>query len=196
MARKKQDGITRILRVRTSQSHLGNHFAFRGCVDDHNNKRQDGGSKQGLALESTWSTFRWAIRVFAFILAITEVNTYLAWVYFKGEKLEFMTFRKQLAKALIHNRYAETDVAVEVTRGRKRRSVDHNLERAPPHARRWTGHQWDNSAKNKYQQYICKTPGCKAQVRTFCKCSPGTWMCADCLLDHVVDGVKNDSSGH
>jgi hypothetical protein len=68
---------------------VANHYAYRGCVDDHHNKRQDGGSKQGLALESTsWSTFCWPIRVFAFILAITEVNTYLAWVYFKDEKLE------------------------------------------------------------------------------------------------------------
>ena len=95
---------------------MANHYAYCGCVDDHNNKRQDGGSKQGLALESTWSTFRWPIHVFAFILAITEVNTYLAWVYFKGEKLEFIAFRKLLAKALIYNRFVTSDEPVEEAR--------------------------------------------------------------------------------
>jgi hypothetical protein len=171
---------------------VANHYAYRGCVDDHNNKRQDGGSKQGLALESTWSTFRWPIRVVSFILAITEVNTYLAWAYFKSEKVEFIIFRKQLAKALIYNRYVEMDGAVDVNRGRKRRLVDHTLMKALLYARRWTGGEWDTTAKNKYQQYICNTPGCKAQVRTFCKCVQGL----GCLLDHVVDGVTNNSSGH
>jgi hypothetical protein len=175
---------------------VANHYSYRGCVDDHNNKRQDGGSKQGLAIESTWVTRRWPIRVFSFILGISEVNAYLGWVYFKQERLEYMAFRKQLAKALIHNRFVETGGAVEVTRGRKRRQVDHTLMKAPLYARRWTGVEWDTSAKNKYQQYVCCTPGCKAQVRTYCKCSPGTWICAECLLDHVVDGVTADSPSH
>lgn len=171
---------------------IGNHYSYRGCVDDHNNKRQDGGTKQGLALESTWSTYRWPIRVFSFILAISEVNAYLAWTYFKLERLEFLNFRKLLAQALIYNRYVEKDAAVEVRRGRKRRVVDHELLKAPHHARRWTGTEWDLSAKNKYQQYICSGIGCKSQVRTYCKCNPGTWICASCVLNHVADGVKGN----
>jgi hypothetical protein len=187
------DDITKVFRY---PEVVANHYAYRGCVDDHNNKRQDGGSKQGLAIESTWVTRRWPIRVFSFILGISEVNTYLAWTYFKGEKVEFMVFRKQLAKALIYNRFVDDDGAVEVSRGRKRKVVDHTLLRAPPHARRWTGDGWDTSAKSRYQQYICGTPHCKAQVRTYCRCDPGTWMCADCLVDHVVDGVTTDSPDH
>lgn len=175
---------------------VGNHYSYRGCVDDHNNKRQDGGSKQGLAIETTWVTRRWPIRVFSFILGISEVNAFLGWSYFKGEKLEFMAFRKLLARALIYNRFVDTGAAVAVNRGRKRRMVDHTLVKAPLYAKRWTGGEWDVSAKNKYQQYVCSTRGCKAQVRTFCKCSPGTWMCAACLLDHVVDGVTIDSPSH
>jgi hypothetical protein len=36
---------------------VANHYSYCGCMDDHNNKCQDGGSKQGLVVESTWSTF-------------------------------------------------------------------------------------------------------------------------------------------
>ena len=165
---------------------VANHYTYRGSVDDHNNKRQDGGTKQGLSLESTWSTFRWPIRVFTFILAITEVNTYLAWVYFKREKVEFISFRKQLAKALINNTYVGNSTNEGAQRGTKRRVVDHILAKAPHYVRRWTGTAWDTSAKNKYQQYVCSGHGCKAQVRTFCKCSPGTWICAACHVDHVL----------
>jgi hypothetical protein len=176
---------------------VGNHYSYRGCVDDHNNRRQDGGKKQGLSLEGTWKTYRWPVRVFAFILAITEVNTYLAWVYFTGAKIEFMAFRKQLAHSLIYNKFVQSGrVDNEPRRGRKRRSVDHTLTKAPLYARRWTGDGWDLSAKNKYQQYICKTPGCKTPVRTYCMCTPGTWICAVCMLDHVVDEVASISSEH
>jgi len=180
---------------------VANHYAYRGCVDDHNNKRQDGGKKQGLALESTWVTYRWPVRVFSFILAITEVNAYLAWQYFTGAKIEFLTFRKRLAHALIYNRLVESGdggdrVHDDGRQGRKRRQVDHTLARAPPFARRWTGDEWDLSAKSRYQQYVCRTPGCKSQVRTYCKCSPGMWMCGDCMLEHIVDGVASVASEH
>jgi hypothetical protein len=176
---------------------IGNHYSYRGCVDDHNNKRQDGGKKQGLSLEGTWTTYRWPVRVFAFILGITEVNTYLAWVYFTGANIEFMAFRRRLAHSLIYNKFVQSDrVENEERRGRKRRAVNHGMMRAPPYARRWTGGGWDLSAKNKYQQYVCKTPGCKTPVRTYCLCSPGTWICAVCMLDHVLDGVASVASEH
>ena len=169
---------------------VANHYAYRGCVDDHNNKRQDGGSKQGLALESTWSTFRWPIRVFTFILAISEVNTYLAWVYFKCERLTFMAFRKLLAKALIYNKYIDLDAAAGQVQTRKRPHTDHTMMKAPHFAKRWTGTEWDTSAKNKYQQYVCSTPECRKQIQTHCKCSPGVWRCADCHVEHALEGVS------
>ena len=64
---------------------IGNHFSYRGAVDDHNAKRHDCGTKNGLSIERTWSTNRWENNVFAFILAITEVNAYLA-IQFITEK--------------------------------------------------------------------------------------------------------------
>jgi hypothetical protein len=155
------------------------------------------GKKQGLSLEGTWTTYRWPVHVFAFILGITEVNTYLAWVYFTGAKIEFMAFRRRLAHSLIYNKFVQSArVENEERRGRKRRAVNHGMMRAPPYARRWTGDGWDLSAKFKYQQYVCKTPGCKTPVRTYCLCSPGTWICAVCMLDHVVDEVASVASEH
>ncbi|KAG7350891.1 transposase IS4 [Nitzschia inconspicua] len=54
-----------------------NHYRYRHAVDDHNNLRHS-----DISLEETWVTHRWENRAFAFILAITEVNAYLAMRYF------------------------------------------------------------------------------------------------------------------
>ena len=48
---------------------VGNHFTYRGAVDDHNSKRHDCGTKNGLSIERSWSTNQWENNVFAFILA-------------------------------------------------------------------------------------------------------------------------------
>ena len=43
---------------------IANHFQYRGAVDNHNGKRHDCGSKNGLSIESTWTTNRWENKVF------------------------------------------------------------------------------------------------------------------------------------
>ena len=63
---------------------IANHFDFRGAIDFHNSKRHDCGTKHGLSIEETWRTTNWALRVFAFIIAITEVDTFLAMRFFGG----------------------------------------------------------------------------------------------------------------
>mmetsp|Transcript_11506 Transcript_11506/g.20907 ORF Transcript_11506/g.20907 Transcript_11506/m.20907 type:complete len:212 (+) Transcript_11506:366-1001(+) len=170
---------------------VGKHYDYCGCVDDHNNKRQDGGIKEGLALEVAWNTMRWPIRVFCFILAISEVNVYLAWLYFKGQRVEFLAFRKKLAHELIDNPYVENGQHSQEARNQRKRLGDHSMETAPKNARKWTGSAWDCSAKAPYQQFICSTPNCKKQVRTYCRCSPGRWRCGDCMMQHAVEEVVN-----
>jgi hypothetical protein len=55
MAKRKRDSITGVLRMSMSLSHsrclrsLPTAYTYRVFVDDHMNKRQYGGSKQGLA---------------------------------------------------------------------------------------------------------------------------------------------------
>jgi hypothetical protein len=78
---KNAHGSNEVMKSFRCPKVVANHYAYCGCVDNHNNKQQDGGSKQGLALESTWVTHWWPIQVFTFSLDISEVNTYLSWVY-------------------------------------------------------------------------------------------------------------------
>ena len=56
---------------------VSNHFDYRHIVDDHNAIRH-----QVPSLEQTWRTHRWAVRVFSFLLAVTEVNCFLAYRFF------------------------------------------------------------------------------------------------------------------
>ena len=80
---------------------IGNHFLFRHSVDDHNNKRHS-----PISIEEIWSTKWWPNRVFAFLLAVTEVNVALGMVEFCGKNpISQIEFRKSLANTLIHNEY-------------------------------------------------------------------------------------------
>ena len=65
------DGENIITRFQYTEP-FANHFDYRHIVDDHNNLRH-----QVPAIEEVWGTHRWANRVFAFLLAVTEVNCYL-----------------------------------------------------------------------------------------------------------------------
>ena len=58
---------------------IHNHFQFRHAVDDHNNRRQS-----PISIEKTWATAWWPNRVFAFLIAVVEVNTYLAALHLYG----------------------------------------------------------------------------------------------------------------
>jgi hypothetical protein len=53
------------------------HYKFRHAIDDHNNLCHSLPS-----IKDTWRTTRWEIRVFAFIIAISEVNAFLAIRFF------------------------------------------------------------------------------------------------------------------
>ena len=76
------------------------HFRYRHAVDDHNNLRHSLPS-----LEDTWDTRRWEIRVFSFILAITEINICLTVRFFKwtsGDAMTLVQFRRAFSGFLIH----------------------------------------------------------------------------------------------
>ena len=165
------------------------HFRYRHSVDDHNNLRHALPS-----LEDTWVTQRWEIRVFAFLLAITEVNTYLACKYFVWTGLldqvpTFVEFRRRFSWALIDNQWisshARVDDKDEVDIGN-----EHVKVTAPPHAKEYRNRQWVCNAVSKYQQYVCRADKCKKQVRTCCKCSLGYWLCNEHLIEHVAKRSK------
>ena len=53
------------------------HYKYRHAVDDHNNLRHSLPS-----VEHTITTTRWEMRVFSFVLAVLEVNAFLAYCFF------------------------------------------------------------------------------------------------------------------
>ena len=165
-----------------------NHFHFRHSMDDHNNLRHATPS-----IEETWFTHRWANRVFAFLLAITEVNCYLAFRYFvwKTDEAPFLLeFRRMLSWALINNEFYIRDQET-VDKGTRKRVLEHNLATAPTHTRKYQRGKWEKSSKATYQKFICQGLGCKKQVRTYCQCSVGEWLCTSCHLQHVLDQHNN-----
>ena len=80
------------------------HFRYHHAVDNHNNLRHALPS-----IEDSWATQRWEIRVFLFVLAISEVNAFLALWYFTFAKgtiagcPTLIVFRLRLAWQLIRN---------------------------------------------------------------------------------------------
>eukprot|EP00986_Skeletonema_menzelii_P014601 scaffold9796_cov108-Skeletonema_menzelii.AAC.1 len=161
------------------------HFLYRHAVDDHNNLRHALPS-----IEDTWRTDRWPCRVFAFILAVSEVNCYLAkkhWCWSGNEKETYSAFRKKLAFELINNIAAVSSPCIQVDRLVAHSPNAHQLETAPKHAAKWRNRQWVNTAKQMYQTYRCSTPGCKKRIRTVCSCERGVWMCRECHGQHLFN---------
>ena len=144
------------------------HFKYRHMVDDHNNLRHSTPT-----LEDTWTTHVWENRVFAFLLAITEVNLYCYLRYTSWRTMDeesyptLHQFRKKLAMALIENKFIVSDEAEErLTRSSNR--TKHVLMACPRHAKKFEHGKWVTTCKLPYQQHRCRSLHCKKMVRTYC----------------------------
>ena len=104
-----------------------NHFKYRHYVDDHNGKRHS-----PISMEVVWATKHWPIRVFAFLLSISEVNCSLAETQFTSRHTDsLLSYRKKLAYELIENPYI------------KRGEIQEQLSKSPRRSRQLleeTGH--------------------------------------------------------
>ena len=111
----------------------------------------------------------------------------------RGEKETVHYHRKRLALEMIkwakEHEDEDNNAPEGPTTRRKRQRVEHEYLSAPPHAKIWDGRRWIVTAKNRYQQYVCKTSGCKAQVRAYCICSPAIWRCRNCYDQHLIDEI-------
>ena len=110
------------------------HFRYRHAVDDHNNLRHALPS-----IEDTWLTTRWELRVLAFVLALCEVNSYLALKYFVFAGVmdvmpTLLVFRRKLAWQLIKNRWV---VDLETNDANLVEARTHKLMTAPHFALRY-----------------------------------------------------------
>ena len=169
---------------------IGNHYLYRGSVDEHNSKRHDGGGGAGISLERSWKTMRWENRVFAFVLAVCEVNAFLARVHFRKASEIQMDFKKKLCFELITHLDDVKNSGTENTPQRRltRRTANHRLEKAPPYSKFYEG-QWQRLTSYKYQTYRCTHDGCKKRVRTVCSCSRDIWRCESCFAIHFAEQI-------
>ena len=166
---------------------VGNHYRYRDAVDAHNAKRHDAGTKHGLSIENTWRTTRWPCRVFSFILALAEVNAFLAMVYFGDYKGTQWEFRKKPAYELVHNHYdMEGGEDNSLKRRILRSSMEHRLVTAPKGCK-FIGGSWQNTYKFEYQQHKCMTKNCTKRTRTVCTCTKDIWRCNQCFVKHYSD---------
>jgi hypothetical protein len=162
-----------------------NHFKFRHQIDDHNKRRHFPISFE----EIGWATKMWCNRVFAFLIAVTEVNAKLAWDYFRNEPTcrpgsdpnGMIPFRQKLIQELLNNEWVvrEEEVSPRTTRPR-RVSVYHQLQNPPKFTGKWDGNAWSKVA-TEYLQRVCS---CGKRTRTHCACSKLVFYCVDCFADH------------
>ena len=127
----------------------------------HNTIHHDGGAKDQVGLYNSCTTQSWEIRVFAFFIACTEVNSFLCLKYFLNKDEEFSVFRLILAYNLIHIFFLGNRSDRDNLEKPWKNQRVHHLETAPSHAKEWRGSNWDCSAKYGYQQYICHGKNCK-----------------------------------
>lgn len=149
-----------------------------------------------------WYTKRWPIRVFTFLIAVTEVNVFLILRFFvwktQEKKKQFHHFRKDLAFSLIYNQYLTEEVnplspcSPSSPSKRPRLRSGHQLLTKPPYTGTWNGNMW-NKSKVPYQQYLCSNTKCsssksegRAQVRTYCSCNVGKFLCHKCWGEHLT----------
>ena len=182
-----------------------NHYKYRHGVDDHNNLRH-----QIPSIEGSWLTSRWPIRVLCFLLAVSEVNTFLAFRFFIwNKKLQpsntLLQFRRKLAIQLIHNDWLRNDDEQDgcegenMVRKSKRRkgqgesAATHDLLTAPPYAKSFSSNgKWICTSTLRHAQFTCRGVGCKKRIRTYCKCNPFVWLCNSCFLMHFEKCIRDD----
>ena len=164
------------------------HYKFRHAVDDHNNLRHALPS-----IEHTITTTRWEMRVFSFVLAVTEVNAFLAYRFFcrPDPVPTLQKFRHKLAWQLIKNKWLATEAEEEshvVT-------TVHQLMVAPLHATKFANRRWVCNAKQPHQNYPCSIKKCGTppkRIKTYCSCCPTKWICKFCHAAHVVSEMKRE----
>ena len=161
---------------------VANHFLYRHSIDDHNSKRHS-----PISLEVTWATSWWPNRVFAFLLAVTEINTMLVMEMLRGVKHPpTLEFRRRLSRELIYNPYIDQDEGDLRKSKRSLGEVTHTLL-SIPRKKKFRGSQLVPSKCN-YPQVTCI--GKHRKTRSYCKCSPGVYRCSDCFAEHILETTE------
>ena len=177
------------------------YYFGRHAVDDNNNNRQG-----CLSFEEVFQMKDWTMRQFGFIIGLCQTNAFLAYNYFKNNKLsenEMLTkaqFTRMLADELISNTMWSSEkkkaAAEEVASGNTKpwkRVEEHELLKMPPYCGKWNGKQFSR-VKQMYQKYVCVTPNCDRRVRTYCKCDKSLILCNECYALHKNEEACYDDN--
>ena len=159
-----------------------NHYKYRDAVDSHNSRRM-----APIAIEETWTTNRWPNRIFAYLLATSEVNANLGEVKFgdKREPMPILEFRRLLAKDLMSNPWIKQTEEQERRQNSRRiaETLEHKLIKIPRGKKIFRGRL--QNSKSEYPFNYCK---CRAhRVRTYCQCSEAVMYCPQCFATHLFD---------
>ena len=114
-------------------------------------------------MEQIWVTHHSTTHVFAFLLAVSNVNTYLTFgcfVWSKEEMIGVMDSWFKLGWALINNNYLDTNNNSQRSKSKSREIYDYNLTKAALYAKKFISGRWNKSAKCMYQQYVCRGVRC------------------------------------
>ena len=157
------------------------YFRCRGSVDCHNAKRH-----KPISLEETWHTVKWILRVFAFVIAVCEINTYIVAVkkFNIMEEVIVLDLRKLLAEALINNTY-DGRASARVGKRQDADDTGHGIRTAPKFLTLFRNGCWIQNSKLKYPQCMCRHPGCRRKIRTYCLCDPGFFLCSEHVGYHI-----------
>ncbi len=179
--------------VKTTSFHYAKpfewHFRYRHAVDDHNNLRHAVPS-----IEGTFLTSRLPLRVFSFLVAVTEINAYLIVKYFiyKNDPKnlpKLLNFRRELAWQMIESFCDHSEPQQDEGAASRDAYEVHKHCPAPHYARYYNGRVWVLGARDKYQQYKCRGIGCKKCTCSYCACTPAVWLCCHCHVKHCIDCV-------
>ena len=167
------------------------HYAYRHLIDDHNNKRH-----AVPLIEGTLRTQRWAMRVFQYCIATSEVNMFLGQKHFvwDGDKKQtVLDFCRDLAWELILNPcHVVNPQKQRTSKWLRSNIIMHKRAKCPPFTSHWDGTIFVIGASHKYNQFTCKSHGFKKWVHTYCVCNPGWWMCEDHWRNHFLERVVSD----
>lgn len=157
------------------------YFKNRHQIDDHNNRQH-----APISIEKTWGTKSWEHRVFAYILATSEVNVY-RWRAYSDKTFcgtSQLQFRREHALQMIDNELdGSTHGDGHNLRSRDMDSGDHELVSFPKNTGKWLGNKW-KKVRTDYLQRKCE---CSNRTRLHCKCNKASACCHSCFARHISD---------
>ena len=171
------------------------YFNARTAVDEHNRMRQG-----GLSFEQGWQTKKWHIRMFAFLVGMSETNAKNAAAFFRDkpqmQTVSLLAFRLSVAQRILDIHAAQKRAPIRKAFREQRALLgEHRLSTIPVGCGRYTGKRdrdhvdgfkklSASRSAHKYQCQICK---CGKQIRTYCMCSPADPVCIECYAEHRVE---------